>query len=328
MYFPDADITVNPLVPPLVAFVISFFTSMAGVSGAFLLLPFQVSILGYTSPSVSATNQLFNIIAIPSGVYRYIQERRMLWPLAAIIICGTIPGVLIGAIVRIRFLPDPRNFKLFASFVLLYIGLRLLKDVLAKRAGTNQAAAEKEFHRSRTSAMPGAGASSHPGGTKPGTGSSENAGAPSCVQVEEFSLRRIAYQFSGRRFQINTLAITAFSAVVGIAGGIYGIGGGAIIAPFLVTIFGLPVYTIAGAALLGTFMTSIFGVIMYQFIAPFYPSLSIAPDWGLGLLFGAGGFAGIYLGARCQKYIPALIIKWILIACIIFTAITYIVQFI
>ncbi len=27
--------------PPLVAFFISFFTSMGGVSGAFLLLPFQ-----------------------------------------------------------------------------------------------------------------------------------------------------------------------------------------------------------------------------------------------------------------------------------------------
>ncbi|MFO8088425.1 MAG: ATP cone domain-containing protein [Desulfatiglandaceae bacterium] len=28
-------------------------------------------ILGYTNPSVSATNHLFNIVAIPSGVYRY-----------------------------------------------------------------------------------------------------------------------------------------------------------------------------------------------------------------------------------------------------------------
>jgi uncharacterized membrane protein YfcA len=315
MYFPEADITVHWFVPPLVAFVISFFTSMAGVSGAFLLLPFQVSVLGYTAPSVSATNQLFNIIAIPSGLFRYIQERRMLWPLAAIIVCGTVPGVLIGAIVRIRFLPDPRNFKLFASFVLLYIGLRLLKDVLARRTGSNQEIAEKEFHRSRGDARPGADETTRPGGQ-------------ARVRVEEFSIRRIVYRFSGRSFQINTAAITTFSAAIGIVGGIYGIGGGAIIAPFLVTIFGLPVYTIAGAALMGTFMTSIAGVIMYQLIAPLYPSLSIAPVWGLGVLFGAGGFAGIYLGARCQKYVPAKIIKWILIACIIFTAISYIVEFI
>ncbi|MDP3695012.1 MAG: sulfite exporter TauE/SafE family protein, partial [Desulfocapsaceae bacterium] len=65
MYFSVADIEVNPLVPPLVAFVISLFTSMGGVSGAFLLLPFQVSILNFTSPAVSPTNLVFNIVAIP-----------------------------------------------------------------------------------------------------------------------------------------------------------------------------------------------------------------------------------------------------------------------
>ena len=40
MYFPTAEIEVSPFVPPLVAFVVSFFTSMGGISGAFLLLPF------------------------------------------------------------------------------------------------------------------------------------------------------------------------------------------------------------------------------------------------------------------------------------------------
>lgn len=68
MVFHSAGIEVAPWIPPLVAFGISFFTSMGGVSGAFLLLPFQMSVLGYTHPSVSATNQLFNIVAIPSGV--------------------------------------------------------------------------------------------------------------------------------------------------------------------------------------------------------------------------------------------------------------------
>ena len=127
MYFPIADIQVSPWIPPLVAFVISFFTSMGGVSGAFLILPFQVSFLGFTSPAVSATNQLFNIVAIPSGVYRYIKEGRMVWPLTWAVIIGTLPGVLIGAILRIQYLPNPKNFKMFVGLVLLYIGGRLIK---------------------------------------------------------------------------------------------------------------------------------------------------------------------------------------------------------
>ena len=128
MLFPVAGIEISPWIPPIVAFTISFFTSMGGVSGAFLLLPFQVSILGFTTPSVSATNQLFNIVAIPSGVYRFIKEGRMVWPLALVVVIGTLPGVFIGAVLRIQYLPDPRHFKLFAGLVLLYIGAKLIQN--------------------------------------------------------------------------------------------------------------------------------------------------------------------------------------------------------
>jgi len=130
MLFPVSGIEVNPLIPFLAAFVVSFFTSMGGVSGAFLLLPFQVSVLGYTAPSVSGTNQFFNIVAIPSGVYRYIREGRMLWPLTGAVIIGTLPGVFIGAWIRIKYLPNPKNFKLFVGIVLCYIGFRLFMDVI------------------------------------------------------------------------------------------------------------------------------------------------------------------------------------------------------
>ena len=106
MYFATAGVEVSPWLPPLAAFVVSFFTSMGGVSGAFLLLPFQMSFLGYTAPSVSATNHLFNIVAIPSGVYRYLKEGRMVWPLTWVVIVGTLPGVVLGAVIRVNYLPD------------------------------------------------------------------------------------------------------------------------------------------------------------------------------------------------------------------------------
>ncbi len=137
----------------------------------------------------------------------------------------------------------------------------------------------------------------------------------------------IVYEFYGQVFDINTLGIMALSFIVGIIGGVYGIGGGAIIAPFFVSYFGLPVYTVAGAALMGTFVTSVAGVLFYQIIAPFYPDMAVAPDWALGFLFGIGGFAGMYCGARMQKFVPAKIIKWILAGCILFTAAKYVVDF-
>jgi uncharacterized membrane protein YfcA len=115
--------------------------------------------------------------------------------------------------------------------------------------------------------------------------------------------------------------------LVGIVGGIYGIGGGSIVAPFFVAILKLPVYTVAGAALMGTFITSLVGVAAYQVMDFFDLGVSVAPDWPLGLLFGVGGLFGMYLGARCQKYIPATAIKVLLTACILFVAGRYILGF-
>jgi uncharacterized membrane protein YfcA len=313
MHFSTAGIDVAPWVPPLAAFVVSFFTSMGGVSGAFLLLPFQVSVLGYSTPSVSATNQLFNVIAIPGGVYRYAREGRMVWPLVWIIVLGTLPGVLIGAVIRASYLPDPVRFKLFAAGVLLYIGVRMVRGLLASRRRSGDTDAEEGFQNSvRDHKKRGEGS----GGSLPVT------------RIKSLSLSRISYEFYGETFDVSVWGVLVLSLIVGVVGGVYGIGGGAIIAPFLVSVFGLPVYTVAGAALMGTFVTSVAGVAFYQLIAPLYPTLSVAPDWGLGALFGLGGMLGIYLGARCQKYVPARLIKWMLAAIIVLTAVKYIWEFV
>jgi len=50
----------------------------------------------------------------------------------------------------------------------------------------------------------------------------------------------------------------------------------------------------------------------------------IRPDWLLGLSFGIGGFAGIYLGARFQKYFPSRFIKAILAVSLAIVVIKYV----
>lgn len=312
MYFPVSGVEVSPLVPLAVSFVVSLFTSMGGVSGAFLLLPFQMSVLGFTSPAVSSTNLVFNIVAIPSGVYRYIREGRMAWPLAWITILGTLPGVFIGAIIRIKYLPDPRHFKVFMGCVLLYMALRLLFDLRAK-TGQDKSRVEKieDSFRERSAQMRKALAA----------GEMQTP----VVRTTRFSLTEYAYEFYGDRFSFNTLTLFALAFAVGILGGVYGVGGGAIIAPLLVSFFRLPIYTIAGATLFGTFVTSIAGALFYAMIAPLYADtgLMIAPDWMLGAIFGVGGFLGMYCGARLQKYFPARLIKLALTLTLLYLALSY-----
>ncbi len=317
MTFPISGVTTNILFPPLVALAISFFTSMGGISGAFLLLPFQMSVLNYTAPSVSGTNHVFNIVAIPSGVYRYIKEGRMAWPLTWVVIAGTLPGVFIGYYLRVLFLPDPRTFKLFVGCVLLYIGVRIFKELFGGSKGQSAGAKALEAKFKARAAE-----------IKKERSLKMSAGFPAdaVVKTISVSLKKVEYEFWGERFSFNTLGMFSLAFIVGIIGGAYGIGGGAIIAPFCVAFFRLPIYSIAGATLMGTFITSIAGALFFS-VLPVTHGASPMPDWPLGILFGIGGFIGMYLGAKTQKYAPQRFIKIFVGAAVMFLALNYIVQY-
>jgi len=292
--FPVSGVETWLWLPPLVAFVISFFTSMVGVSGAFLLLPFQMSVLNYTAPSVSATNLVYNLVATPGGVYRYLREGRMVWPLVWTIVAGTLPGIVIGYYLRILYLPDPRDFKLFAGTVLLYIGYRVLAEFLPR---------QRKLRTEATSPQ-----------------------SVTAIRILEFSPVSASFSFGEQVFSFSVPAMFLLALVVGVIGGTYGIGGGAIIAPFCVALFGLPVHAIAGAAIAGTLFTSVAGVALYSLL-PASAGIATQPDWALGLLFGLGGFAGMYFGARCQKRVPQKTLKLLLGLLLMFLAGHYIFSF-
>ena len=65
----------------------------AGISGAVLLLPFQVSVLGRPSPAVTPTNLLYNVVAIPGALYRYRRQHQTGGRPALLLTVGGIYGI-------------------------------------------------------------------------------------------------------------------------------------------------------------------------------------------------------------------------------------------
>ena len=260
-----------PLSPVAWAFGISLACSCAGVSGAFLLLPWQFSVLGHTAPGVSATNQIFNVLACPAGVWGYAREGRMLWPLARLIALGSLPGVLLGALARATIFSGVAQFRAFAACALLYLAWRLLK----KGGGGGKVAAKQGSERAECRA--------------------------------EGPLLALAWR--GEEWKAPKRGIFLASLLTGLVGGIYGIGGGAMLSPILASYYGLPLHLLAGATLFGTFATSIFGLGSYLLFAWLMAMPELGPDWGLGLLLGLGGIMGMRLGAALQKRLPASLLK-------------------
>ncbi len=237
------------------AFLLALVTTPAGVSGAVLLLPVQVSVLDVPSPAVTPTNLLFNVLSTPGAMWRFRKEGRLLGPLTRLLTAGTLPGVVAGGVIRVTWLSDSHSFMYVASAVLLPLGLWLL-------LGSQRLPREQPK-------------------------------------------------------DINRVAIWGLALVVGVVGGIYGVGGGSLLAPILIA-FGFSVYEVAPATITATFITSVAGLATYQ-VLQFGHGGAIAPEWILGAFLGAGGLAGSYCGARLQSHLPEQALRQLLglVACVV-----------
>ncbi|MDB2190783.1 sulfite exporter TauE/SafE family protein [Mycobacteroides abscessus] len=104
---------------------VSVLTSPVGVSGAVFLLPVQLSVLQVPSPAITPTNLLFNIVAIPGALARYRTQGPLRTPLTAMLLIGTLTGVVIGAILRVFVLSGPQVSRLLVAGFLAPLGIWL-----------------------------------------------------------------------------------------------------------------------------------------------------------------------------------------------------------
>ncbi|MGN6258327.1 MAG: TSUP family transporter [Solirubrobacterales bacterium] len=105
-----------------VAFCLAILTTPVGVSGAVFLVPFQISVIHIPSPAVTPTNLLYNLIAIPGALLRFRRERRLGGPLTRLLVLGTLPGVVAGAVIRVFLLGSGEAFLVVVAAVLIPLG--------------------------------------------------------------------------------------------------------------------------------------------------------------------------------------------------------------
>lgn len=103
--------------------------------------------------------------------------------------------------------------------------------------------------------------------------------------------------------------VVALGVVAGVIGGIYGIGGGSLLAPVLVAL-GCSTVRVAPAALTSTFVTSCVGVAAYAALSVGQPQAT--PDWAIAIATGFGGLVGGYVGAALAPRVPVSLLTGLL----------------
>src|SRR3954467_11873312 len=111
----------------LAGLLIASVTAPVGVSGAVFLLPVQLSWLHVPNPAVTPTNLLYNVVSGPGALVRYFRRTdAQTLRLARRLLLGTLPGVVLGAVLRVYVVPGPQVFRIVAAAVLLPLGCWLV----------------------------------------------------------------------------------------------------------------------------------------------------------------------------------------------------------
>ena len=115
------------LVALLAGFLLATVTTPVGVSGAVFLLPVQLSVLHVPNPRLTPTNLLFNVVSGPGGLLRHRLAGGFDRELTLQILAGSVPGVVLGALVRVYVVADPDVFRVLAAAVLAPVGVVILR---------------------------------------------------------------------------------------------------------------------------------------------------------------------------------------------------------
>lgn len=107
-------------------------------------------------------------------------------------------------------------------------------------------------------------------------------------------------------------AYAASGLAMGVLSALFGIGGGILLVPLLVTVFGYDVRLAAGTSL------AVMGLI--ALVGALRQSRQGMTDWKAGALLGLGGIVGGLIGAALAQVLPLAVLTWLFAALLVYTA--------
>jgi uncharacterized membrane protein YfcA len=243
------------------------YGTMVGLGGGFLIVP-AFLLMHFDARSAAGTSMLVVLANSASGTISYWRQRRVDFRTALLFAVAGVPGVWLGAALD-QVIPQ-RLFTGAFALLLLWVAWRMITAKAASAELQDEAVRDDE--------------------PRPGLVTPLRLGEISRDFVDAQGMRHV--------YRFNAAAGVAISVAAGIVASAFGLGGGLIYMPAMVTMFGFPVHVATATSQSIIAITSCFGT----------ASHAIYGDvrWTVGAIVAAGAIVGAQAGARIAKHVAAL----------------------
>ncbi|MBI3716944.1 MAG: sulfite exporter TauE/SafE family protein [Betaproteobacteria bacterium] len=294
---------------PLVPFGWAIFTgvvfSLVGAAGGILAVVGHISVLGLADANMVKTmSQVVTIVTPLCSVPLYHRQRRVVFFLGLLFGVGGIAGALIGSWASARYLLDLHAYRQMFGLLTLAIAGRLLYELTPRyRAsqrvlGRSVAAFESAMMRCRAEGR---------------LGELKRLG----VLMIERSVSVVRFQFFGETFAFNPSVAVIAGLVIGVVSSSFGVGGGFLLVPFLISVLRFPVFIVAGTAVFSVLLSSTASVGSYL-------NLGSRIDWPLMAIEVAGVALGSLAGAHLSTFMKGQWLRSALTLILIYIGMGYV----
>ena len=276
MYFPIADVTVSPFLLALLGIVVGTMTGFFGVGGGFLITG-GLLVLGVPTIYAVGTGLLMVMGTAITSTLRHRRLGNVDMRLAALIVCGTIPGVFLGEHVNTTLAEAGIAGPVIGAvyFVLLLtLGSLMVGNWLRRLR-----------YRPRQAL----------GGGLPGWFQAVRLG-PSRIALPVIGSVNLRPSFPNAGIaEMSALVPVMTGLVIGFIAALLGAGGGFLLMPFLVYGLGIPPAVAIGTDLFQIIVTGTLGAFLYSLSGNVDPVIAI-------IMFSAAS-VGTQIGALATRFV-------------------------
>ncbi len=297
-YFTVAGVRVAIWHLLFLGFWTGYTMAIVGEASGIFSLPYTISILQFTGVGVSPTGLITTFLNPFGALLGFYRAGQWNLDLAMGLCIGAILGSPIGPFIRVYLLNDPEPFKAVIGIALFLMAGHLIIQVTPWYINRNvrQKRFKEKFDQNIQECI--------------------KAGKPHCGLPDDFkietvkkSYKHLTISYWGETQTFNVPLMVLIGFLVGVVASALGVGGGFLLVPILVTLFGLPMYVMVAATIPFVIVLSLTGLISYSIIVPLLTGVRAAPDWSFGLFIACGAIFGAWLASKTQRFIPEKILK-------------------
>ncbi len=242
--------------------------SLVGAAGGILASFGLITLMGVTDPnSIKPMAQILSLATALVFIPGYIRRRAAVMPLALTLSAGGVMGAVVGSTLSNQYLSDMSTFKPLFGALTLIIGVQIIWEIYKQRNDNTESisACHKGIH---------------------------NVEAKGMV---------IKFSYANKDYKVSLWTPWLAGFLIAVVASAFGVGGGFLLVPFMVSFLRMPMFIIPATAALVIFISGSISVANYL-------KMGAVIDWELLSFLIAGGIIGAIIGPKINRMMQD---KWL-----------------